>query len=155
MFDTKRLLAIGMHIALICATLLLLGASVSIGQTSEVGGRVTGQVLRQAMGFRAQSLRRPANAQTRGSRLERSDKESNRSSVTFGGSTDSATVHAWHPVLLPKYRTIAPHTPADIELLRTINAVDVERARSPPDLLSAAVWRCAVFQKNALTQSPV
>lgn len=132
MFDSKRLLAIGKQIALICATMLLLVMSVSSGRTSEVGNRLTAQVLRQAIGFRAQNLRRPANAQTRASKLERSDNESDRSSVTSGASTDLASLHTWQPLLQPTYRVLPAYTLRTIELPKGQLCVDVERARAPP-----------------------
>lgn len=132
MFDAKRLAAIGRHAALICAALLLVVACVSSGRTSEVDGRLTVQVLRQAMGFRAQHLRRAINAQTRASNLERSEATSNRSSVGFGASTPVATLHAWQACLRHSYRELAPFTFDAVERLRTLQAVDVERARAPP-----------------------
>lgn len=132
MFDSKRLIAVGRHIALICATLLLLVTSVSSGRTSEVGNRLTAQVLRQAIVLRAQCLRRPANAQTRASKLERSDAESERSSVTSDASTDLASLHAWHPSLVPTYRVLSSYTPRTTGLPNQQVGIDVERARAPP-----------------------
>lgn len=132
MFDAKRLIAVGKHIALICATLLLLVTSVSSGRTSEVGNRLTAQVLRQAIVLRAQCLRRPANAQTRASKLERSDTESERSSVTSGASTDLASLHVWYPSLLLTYRMLPPCALRTTELPNQQIEIDVERARAPP-----------------------
>jgi hypothetical protein len=132
MFDSKRLLALGKHVALLCATLLLLVTSVSSGRTSEVGQRVTAEMLRQAIGFRAQSLRRPANAPTRASKFERSATESDRTSVTAGAGTDFASLPAWHSSLELTYRLLPAYTFRDISLLKRHLDVDVERARAPP-----------------------
>jgi hypothetical protein len=132
MFDSKRFFAIGKHLALICATLLLLVTSVSSGRTSEVGNRLTAHVLRQAIGFRAQSLRRPSNAQTRVSKLDRSDAQSDRSSVNSGDSTELALLHAWQLSLQPPYRLLPPHTLRAIVLRKPHLGVDAERARAPP-----------------------
>ncbi len=132
MFDSKRFLAIGKIVALICATLLLLVASISSGLTSEVGNRLSAQVLRQSVGFRAQSLWRTANTQTRASKLERADTESGRLSVTSGASTELASLHAWQPSLQHTYRVLPPYTLRDIERPKRHLRVDVERARAPP-----------------------
>lgn len=132
MFDAKQLLTLGKHVAMVCATLLLLVMSGSSGRTSEMGSRLTVQMLRQAIGFQGQNLRRPANAQTRASRLEQSDEASDHSASTADASTTVATLRAWQSCLLPSYWLIAPYTQAEVELLRGLNDVDVERARAPP-----------------------
>lgn len=133
MLAWKRLFTIGKHVALVCATLLLLVMSVSSGRPPEIGSRLTVQMLRQVIGFQSQHLRRPANAQTKTSRFERSGKGSDDSSSTTDASATVATLHAWRqPCREPNCRLIAPYTQADVVPLRVLNDVDVARARAPP-----------------------
>jgi hypothetical protein len=132
MADSKRLFSVGKHLALFCATLLLLVTSVSNGQTSEVGRRLTAQVLRQAIVLRTQGLQRQSNAQTRASKLERSEAQSERTSLISGATAALASLHVWHLTILRTYRVLPPYTLRTTELPNQRIGIDVERARAPP-----------------------
>jgi hypothetical protein len=132
MVDSKRLLSVGKHLALFCATLLLLVTSVSNGHTKEVGRRLTTQVLRQAIVLGTQGLQRQSNAQTRASKLERSEAQSERTSLISGATATLASLHVWHLTIHRTYRVLSPYTLRTTELPNQRIGIDVERARAPP-----------------------
>lgn len=133
MFDQRRIYTLLKRVALAGASLLLVVLSVSGARASETKAGLTVQVLRQAIGLRTQSLRRPTNVQTRSVKIEQSDRESVCSSVSAFVSTSSLCLHDWN-VLLPRasYHLVSSEPGVEAATLRRSPTLDVQRARAPP-----------------------
>ncbi|HMA92808.1 MAG TPA: hypothetical protein VKP30_08985 [Polyangiaceae bacterium] len=134
MFESKRLSTVGKQVALVGVTLLLLlVAGASQGRTSEAGSRLTAQVLRQVLRLGAHDLRRPNSAQTRTSKLEQSDPDTDRASTAERPNAGAACLHLEHTHPQPSYRLVSLYAAVSAaNAPRQRCSEDVERARAPP-----------------------
>lgn len=124
---------VGKHAAVLGAAVLMLLMSGSTGRVTEIGGRLTVQVLRHAIGASVAGLRRSAHAQARASRAEQSDAvESARTTGNSGASAVFAALLTRQSLAAPGFRLLCPNAPRPIEPLKQLASADIARARAPP-----------------------
>lgn len=132
MFELRHFITILQRVAFGCTALVLILLSVSGGQRPIVGGGLAVQAWCQAVGFRAQNLRRPTSVQTRSATVAQSTDEVPRSSTLELPSTGLARMHERELLLQATYRlilsqwVIAHETPIDESVC------SLTRARAPP-----------------------
>lgn len=142
MFDQKRIHTLLKRVALAGASLLLVVLSVSGARASETRAGLSVQVIRQAIGLRAPTLRRPTNVQTRSAKIEHSDYGAERSSTDSFASTSALCLHQWND-WFPKatYRVISSEQSHEAAILRGSFSIEVRRARAPPKIRAAAALK--------------
>lgn len=143
MLDSKRLLTVASQLVLLGTTVLVFvlslpSARASTALASTALGGLVDQNLRQAIGFRAQSLRRASSTQQRVSRLVPASAVSERSlpsEMRLAGCAFEST----RPLALRiPVRVLPDGAPSSAEELVSRIGVAVARARGPP--LSSVSW---------------